>query len=109
MIRSRASLLAGVVVLLSQGVASAQPPDEALPPPREALREFPVLPMPSSPYPTYERTSRYDVWQNYGVDRHGFFRPRVIYSPAGAYYRYDGQPYPWAITHSLDFMPYATE
>jgi hypothetical protein len=29
----------------------------------------------------------------------------VIYSPSGAYYRYDGRPFPWAATHSLEWMP----
>jgi hypothetical protein len=59
--------------------------------------------------PAYFRQSRMDVWQNYAVDRTGHWRPRVIYSPSGAYYRYNGQPFPWAEVHGLEFMPYAGE
>ena len=31
---------------------------------------------------------------------------RVIYTPDGAFYVYDGRPYRQLITHPLDFMPY---
>ncbi len=55
----------------------------------------------------YERINRYDVWQYMGVDRMGRWRPRVIHSPVGAYYLYNGAPYPFTVTHTLDFMPYA--
>jgi hypothetical protein len=41
------------------------------------------------------------------VDRHGYFRPRVIYTPEGAFYYYDGRPYLYLSTHPLNFMPYA--
>ncbi len=82
------------------GPAGAQDAAE-LPAPR-------VLPAPEAPPiyvpPPFFRTDRYAVWQNYGVDRVGHFRPLVVYSPSGSYYRYDGQPYPWIATHQRDFL-----
>jgi hypothetical protein len=59
--------------------------------------------------PIFYRVSRYEVWQNYGVDFQGRFRPRVLYTPTGPVYRYDGAPYPFASVRTLDFMPYATD
>jgi hypothetical protein len=59
--------------------------------------------------PVYARRSAYEVWQNYGVDRRGFFRPLVVYSPYGAYYRYNGAPFPWTTTHQREFMPYVVD
>lgn len=53
----------------------------------------------------YYRVSAYEVWQNYGVDRFGRFRPVVIYSPYGSYYRATGLPFPWVETHTRDFVP----
>jgi hypothetical protein len=55
------------------------------------------------------RTNRYDVWQFYGVNRFGQFRPRVIYSPYGSYYLYSGEPFPWVSNHPLEFMPYVSD
>jgi hypothetical protein len=55
------------------------------------------------------RRSRYEVWQYWGVDRQGFFKPLVVASPYGAYYLYNGKPYPWAYTHPLDWMPYVVD
>jgi hypothetical protein len=71
----------------------------------------PELPMPVlvSPGYIYEPVSRYEVWQNYGVDRFGRFRPRVIYSPYGSFYARDGKPFPWVTTHPLEMMPYALD
>lgn len=57
----------------------------------------------------FYRASRYEVWQYYGVDRFGRFRPRVILSPHGAYYLYNGQPYPWVTTHEADFLPHVVD
>jgi len=95
--------------------ASLNEPPEPLPPPKRAepltpprILEDPVLPYAGLD-PAYFRQSRMDVWQNYAVDRTGHWRPRVIYSPSGAYYRYNGQPFPWAEVHGLEFMPYAGE
>src|SRR5262245_34330420 len=96
------------VLLLTITVGAGEPPQqERLPPPRQAPPSTPppaVLPPPPvvilSPHPmglppvVYTRHSDYEVWQNLGVDRWGRFRPLVIMSPYGDYYRYNGQPYP---------------
>jgi hypothetical protein len=81
---------------------------ERLPPPKESEPQY-VLPERSYLPALYFRTNRYDVWQYYGVDRLGRFRPRVVYSPYGSYYLYNGQPYPWVTTHARDFMPYVMD
>jgi hypothetical protein len=105
-----------VIVVLSlprsvQADETQQP--EQLPPPRQSVRDPqpqpPSMPGPVYLYQPYFRTSRYDVWQYYGVDRLGRFRPRVIYSPYGSYYLYNGHPYPWVTTHARDFMPYVMD
>jgi hypothetical protein len=57
----------------------------------------------------FERGNRYEVWQYLAVDRQGRFRPRVIYSPYGAYYLYSGAPFPWTATRPAEFMPYASD
>src|SRR5436309_3927711 len=53
--------------------------DDPLPPPR--VIEAP--PGYAIGNPPYWRRSAYEVWQYYGVDRRGFFRPVVVYSPYG--------------------------
>jgi len=88
-----------VGVLLLGGFAAAAEP---IPAPKSAAPAI-ILPSP------YYRTSQYDVWQYYGVDRHGGFRLRVINAPSGAYYLYNGAPYPWAMMHQRDFMPYVVD
>jgi hypothetical protein len=55
------------------------------------------------------RINRMEVWQYYAVNRQGLFRPLVVYTPFGAYYRYNGQPFPWAETHQREWMPYAPD
>jgi hypothetical protein len=85
------------VLLVAECIVRA---DDTLPPPRIVETIF--------IQPTYRR-SAYEVWQNYGVDRRGFFRPLVIYSPYGSYYRYDGTPFPWTTTHQREFMPYVVD
>lgn len=89
------------VLLALGGIARA---DEPLPAPT------PLPPPPGyvAPPPFYRR-SAYEVWQYYGVDRSGHFRPRVVYSPSGAYYLYNGRPYPWTTTHPLYWMPYVVD
>ena len=82
--------------------------DEPLPAPKETGPR--VAPGSLPPFPAYYRRSRYDVWQYYAVDRTGHFRARVIYAPYGvAYYLENGQPFPWAETHSLEWMQYVVE
>jgi hypothetical protein len=97
-------LIALAALLSVPGVVSA----DSLPPPRPVATPVapPVhfLPPPSA----YYRVSAYAHWQNYGVDRQGYFRPLVVYEPGyGAYYRYNGQPYPWMTTNSLNIQPSA--
>jgi hypothetical protein len=100
------ALLAHVVAIPSLARGAD---DEPLPAPKPQPREF-VMPGTVSPFPLYNRRSSYDVWQYYAVDRTGHFRPRVIYAPYGvAYYLETGQPFPWAETRSLEWMPYVVE
>ena len=49
------------------------------------------------------------VWQLYGVDSTGRFRPRVIYSPHGAYYLHNFAPYPWTSSNRMLYMPYVVD
>jgi hypothetical protein len=82
---------------------TAQPPKHAdliLPPKKgaEVPKKEGALPL------AQVRCNRYEVWQYYEVDRWGQFRPLVIYSPCGAYYRINGAPFPWPETHDLDFV-----
>ncbi|HXG09125.1 MAG TPA: hypothetical protein VNK04_04990 [Gemmataceae bacterium] len=96
-------------LLLAARPASAAEPGEPLPAPRPLAPA--VVPLPSpwpGPHP-FMRRSRYEVWQYWGVDRQGFFKPLVVASPYGAYYLYNGKPYPWAYTHPLDWMPYVVD
>ena len=93
------ALLGTLLTGLCVGVGNAAEPLPA-PTPEPA-------PTPYVEVLSFGRVNRYAVWQNYAVDRHGYFRPRVIYTPDGAFYVYDGRPYTQLITHPLDFMPYA--
>jgi hypothetical protein len=89
---------------------AAQPDSDVLPQPRPFFQAVPASPGPMVPvYASPLRRNPYEVWQNYGVGRQGRFRPLVIYSPYGPYYRYNGQPYPWAPTHGLEFMSYIVD
>ncbi|MGE3804774.1 MAG: hypothetical protein AB7K24_08895 [Gemmataceae bacterium] len=63
--------------------------EEAAPAPRTAEPEIIVLPY------YHQRINRYDVWQKVAVSHSDQWRPRVINSPYGAYYLYNGKPYPW--------------
>jgi len=79
---------------------------EELPPPKAVLQE---ATKPTPTFVPYLRASRYDIWQFHGTDRFGRFRPRVVLSPCGAYYLYDGRPYPWVTTHQMDFLLYTAD
>jgi hypothetical protein len=92
-----------LVLLVSNDLSRG---DEPLPPPRRV--EPAPAPAPVVIYPYY-RVSAYAVWDHYAVDRQGFFRLRVIDTPTGAFYSYNGKPYPWTTTHSRDYMPRATD
>ena len=93
------ALLAILLTSLGIGFCSAREPlSEPTPEP---------APLPYVEIRPWGRVNRYAIWQNYAVDRYGYFRPRVIYTPEGAFYYYDGRPYPYLTTHPLNFMPYA--
>jgi hypothetical protein len=89
-----------------------EPKQEKAPPPIEIA----PLPQPTGnlllrvvPVHTPPEHGRLSVWQLYGVDITGRFRPRVIHSPYGAYYLYNFAPYPWTTTNPLQYMPYAVD
>jgi hypothetical protein len=99
-------------IFVNRFVPPDDPPSpETLPTPRQVITESsPHLVIDELPLLLpYERVNRYEVWQYVAPDRQGRFRPRVIYSPFGAYYLYNGEPYLFAATRSLDFMPYASD
>jgi hypothetical protein len=84
--------------LLGIGSAAA---GEPLPPPRV---------LDTSLLVSYPLPNPLEVWQNYGVDRFGRFRPRVIYvPPADGFYLYNGKPYPWLRTRPEVMMPYIVD
>lgn len=105
--------LAFASLLVASPLAAAAPPqDDELPPPREF--HFHITPLPPEAYgysdsglvaPPYQRVSAYAYWQMVGVNRQGFFRPLVVYTPYVPYYRYNGEPYLFAPMHQRDFMP----
>jgi hypothetical protein len=95
-------LVAGLF-LIGFGQVQADPvQSEQLAPPRELAR--PAMPAPPVYY-VYPRVSRYAVWQDYGVNRYGKFRPLVIDSPYGAYYRYNHEPFPWVQMYPGEVNP----
>jgi hypothetical protein len=81
------------------------PPIEQAPWPRSTGN----LLLPVVPVHTPPEHGRMSVWQLYGVDSTGRFRPRVIQSPSGAYYLYNFAPYLWTTTNPLVYMPYAVD
>jgi hypothetical protein len=93
--------------LLSTALVLPAAADEPLPQPRAVPAPVPP-PLVYPPPPPY-RVSHYAVWQNYGVSRAGWFLPRVVDTPYGAYYHYNGMPYPWVPTHPREYMPYASD
>jgi hypothetical protein len=97
----------GAVVLTGSPRANAAPPQQ-LPPPQPAQPQKPAVTLPPPVHfsYSYQRVSRYEVWQNVGVDRYGRFRPVVIYSPYASYYRATHEPYPYVSTYSWEFTPY---
>ena len=78
-----------------------QPPIEWTPAPRSVTTQFLPYYIPNSlPMPGTR-----EVWQYYGVDSTGRFRALVVNSPLGAYYLYNGQPYPWRMLNQRLIMP----
>jgi hypothetical protein len=98
----RRSLAVVVVGMGLVGMVSAADPakPEALPAPK-ALPAPQVLLVPGE---FQMRVNRYDVWQCYGVDRFGRFRPLVVNTPWGAYYYANGACFPWTSTHPHEFL-----
>lgn len=91
--------------------ATAQAPDE-LPAPRSVAPPAPpviVAPYAHHDLPRPPRLDSREIWQYYGVNRYGYFRPRVILAPQGAYYQFNGAPYPWQSSRTTNFMPYALD
>jgi hypothetical protein len=89
--------------------ADEPPKAEPLPPPTPVETEAALPVIEFAPVLPYERIDRYAKWQYFAVDRQGHWRPRVAYTPAGAFYLYDGTPYPYTPIRSLNFMTYATD
>jgi hypothetical protein len=83
-------IVASGLVLLGGVAWSAEPGGTVLPAPRVVPGEVVVVPSVE-----YVRPNPYDVWQNYGVNRFGQFRPLVAPSPDGLRYVYNGVRYPW--------------
>jgi hypothetical protein len=90
---------------LALGLWQAPPQGvEVLPAParetRESLQELEILPQPrplrmprpAVLVPYYD--APYYRMSLYGVDRYGYFRPKVVYGPYGAFYLGTGEPYP---------------
>jgi hypothetical protein len=98
----RLVLVTGCFLLAGSAAFADDTKPQQLPPPRP-LSAPPVV---SYPVYSYTRVSRYDVWQNYGVSHYGRFRPLVIYSANGPYYRYNHEPFPWFPTKSWEVTPY---
>jgi hypothetical protein len=88
--------------------AADPPPVQILHAPQKVISEptAPVWIVEVPPPLPYQRINRWDVWQVYGVDRRSHWRPRVAYTPYGAFYMFNGQPYPYTALHQRDFMPY---
>ena len=106
----------GVLVFLAAAelrIRADEPDAELLPPPRELTPEPTLAPghpvLGTFPIPAYYRTSHYAIWQFYAVDQRGYFRPRVVYSPIGGYYLYNGQPYPGVLVEPLIWRPIVTD
>jgi hypothetical protein len=98
------------ILLLASPLAAAEPSAEALPPPRPVLPPAVMAPPPlPGEMMLFARHDPYAVWQNYGIDRRGYWRPRVMYSAEGAYYYYNGAPYPWMTTHPETVRPYSIQ
>ena len=96
--------------LAGPAVAADPPPEEVLPPPRPALPPaLPPGPMLPPPVPVelmlFPRQSHYAVWQYSSPDLTGRWRPRVIATAHGAYYYYNGAPFPWYTTHPGEYRP----
>jgi hypothetical protein len=117
------TLLAGWAVssVAAQPPAAAPQPPEQLPPPRQMVAPgpapLPALPFQYNPYPMVPpppppRLDSRNAWALFAVDQSGRYRYRVIqspYAPTGAYYLYDGRPFPAASLRQLYVQPKTTD
>ena len=103
-----AMLMTVLSVCAATGAEPIAAPRDLPPPVAEPLPELPPPPPYLGGAPII-RIDRYAIWQNYAVDHQGYFRPRVVATPYGAYYFVNGQPYPWLYVHPLNVMPYASD
>jgi hypothetical protein len=105
MLRRAVPWLGGAILVLCAAARAADPPDtEQLPAPREVVPS-PAAPPMVQPPPMFLRPNRWAHWQYYSVDQFNQWRPRVVYSPYGDYYYYNGAPYPWLPTHNRYVSP----
>lgn len=89
MLLDHAMSLMLAVGFLANKQAGVQP----LPPPRPVPVRAIVGPVVTV-HPFFE-PGPYMRRSLYARDRYGYFRPRVIYGPDGAFYPLTGQPYPY--------------
>jgi hypothetical protein len=107
----RLSLLAALLSLQSP-LRAADPAAEPLPAPRLLVPPQTPQVVPEvtvHPFAGFYRPSHLAVWDYYGVDRFGRYRPRVIYSPYGSYYLYNGEPFPWTQVRQREIMGYIVD
>jgi hypothetical protein len=101
-------LVLASLLLTVPSVAPANPPPaegEQLPAPQVVPVLVPEPPFDGPVFHIPQRVNRYEVWQSYGVDAQGRFRPRVIYSPYQPYYYFNGKPYGYTPVHPRWIMP----
>lgn len=104
----RAAFVLVVLVLIGPRAAAEPPATEMLPPPHPLPPAVGMPPPVPVEYMLFRRHNPYEVWQHYGVNRFGQWRPLVISTAEGAWYT-NGAPYPWAATHPELYVPRAIE
>ena len=98
-------LLAGLCVLAWVSWAPAEPAQSRFPPPPREVKPRKKAKPRVIVYYSYPRVSHYEVWQNTGVGWQGRFRPVVVVTPYGPYYRYNGEPFPWLLSSPWEVTP----
>jgi hypothetical protein len=111
-------LLSVTVLCFAAASAVADPPEE-IPPPRPAPAEEMPPPRPLPPPnllarphyqpPVLPQYGSRSVWQFYAVDSRGRFRPLVVQTPYGSFYRYDLSPYPWTSNRTYRRIPFVVD
>src|SRR5262249_5673750 len=105
----RCCLLAAAMSLGASYASADEPPKEdqafLMPMPRPATSDYVPYYLPSSlPQPGTR-----EIWQYYGVDGRGRWVARVVLSPLGAYYYYNGAPFYYTTTRPRLYMPYVVD